>query len=56
MAQWTTGPGDTLRALALRFETTVATIAGINGLDTDAALRIGQELVIAPGYIPPSFN
>ena len=56
VAQWTARPGDTLRALALRFETTVAAIAGINGLDAEATLRIEQELVIALGYIPPSFN
>jgi LysM repeat protein len=56
VAQWTTGPGDTLRALAVRFETTVPAIEGINGLDAGAALRIGQELVIAVGYIPPTFN
>ena len=56
VAQWTTGPGDILRALPLRFETTAAAIAGINGLDADAALRIEQKLAIALGYIPPGFN
>lgn len=49
VARWMTGSGDTLRALAVRFETTVLAIAGINGLNTGATLRIGQELVIAVG-------
>ncbi len=56
VAQWTTTSGDTLRALAVRFETTVPAIEGINGLEAGTALRIGQDLVIGVGYIPPTFN
>lgn len=38
--------GDTLSGVAARFDLSVATIAASNGLDENAALAIGQELVI----------
>ena len=56
VAEWTTAPGDTLRALAVRFDTTVRAIEGINGLEEGATRGIGQALVIAVGYIPPTFD
>ncbi len=41
-------PGDTLSSVARSFETTVNNLATWNGLSSDAQLRVGQILVVAP--------
>jgi len=42
-------PGDTLYGIALRFNTTIATIAQANGIVNPAFIRAGQRLVIPVG-------
>ena len=46
--------GDTLAKIAVRFETTAAAIAGLNGFEVSRPLTIGQELRVAVGYVPPT--
>jgi membrane-bound lytic murein transglycosylase D len=41
-------PGETLWGLARRYDMTVRRLMGINGLE-GASLKIGQELIVAPG-------
>jgi LysM repeat protein len=43
---YTVRPGDTLYAIARRFDTTVAAIAEANGISDTSRIRIGQRLVI----------
>lgn len=45
-ATYSVVPGDTLSAIAQRFNTTTAAVRGINNLPDDAILRVGQRLVI----------
>lgn len=44
-------PGDTLGALARRWNTTVATIAELNGIPDPNLIHVGQELVVPRGAI-----
>lgn len=47
-------PGDTLYAIALRYETTVATLKKLNGLTSDI-IAVGQKLILtADGTTPAS--
>jgi LysM repeat protein len=49
-------PGDTLFRIAARFNTTIATIAQLNGITNVNLIRSGQRLIIAPagsGNVPP---
>jgi peptidoglycan/xylan/chitin deacetylase (PgdA/CDA1 family) len=47
---YTVVPGDTLFSIAGRFDTTVGTIAALNGIIDPAEIRVGEHLVIP---IPP---
>jgi LysM repeat protein len=42
-------PGDTLAAIAERFNTTVAELRQMNGLADAGIIRVGQELIVGPG-------
>lgn len=42
----TVGAGDTLWSIAVEYDTSVDEIAGLNGLDTEGILTLGQELQI----------
>lgn len=44
---YTVAEGDTLSAIAFRFGKTVAELYELNGLDENALLAVGQEIVIA---------
>jgi LysM repeat protein len=44
-------PGDTLSALARRWNTTVATIAEVNGIQDPNLIHVGQQLVVPRGAI-----
>jgi LysM repeat protein len=47
-------PGDTLRRIAIRFNTTIATLAQLNGITNINYIQVGQRLQIpAPGAPPP---
>jgi len=53
-------PGDTLSRIAARFNTTVATLAQLNGIANPNSIRYGQRLIIsganpapAPTPVPP---
>jgi LysM repeat protein len=41
-------PGDTLYSIARRFDTTVETLAALNGIGPSHTIAVGQVLVIAP--------
>lgn len=49
-------PGDTLSAIALRYDTTVAALAAANGIVASGYIHVGQRLVIPePGTsLPPA--
>lgn len=46
LTRYTVGRGDSLKALARRFDVTVQELAVANGLTTKSGLRVGQELII----------
>lgn len=47
-------PGDTLRRIAIRYNTTVATLAQLNGITNINYIQVGQRLQIpTPGAPPP---
>ena len=46
--------GDTLAKIAVRFDTTAAAIAGLNGFEVSTPVGVGQELRVAVGYVPPT--
>jgi LysM repeat protein len=39
-------PGDTLRRIADRFDTTVTILRELNGLPRRVSLRVGQTLIV----------
>jgi LysM repeat protein len=41
-------PGDTLYSIACRFDTTVETLAALNGIGPSHTIAIGQVLIVAP--------
>ncbi len=41
--------GETLTSIARSYNTTPAHLASVNGISTDATLRVGQTLVVPPG-------
>ena len=41
-------PGDTLYSIARRFDTTVETLAALNGIDPSYTIAVGQVLIVAP--------
>lgn len=45
-ANYSVVPGDTLSAIAQRYNTTTAAVRGINNLADDAILSVGQRLVL----------
>lgn len=45
-ASYTVVAGDTLSAIALRYNTTTAALRGINNLADDAILSVGQRLIL----------
>jgi LysM repeat protein len=47
-------PGDTLGRIAARFNTTVTTLAQLNGIANINLIRIGQQLQIPSGSVPPN--
>lgn len=44
--RYTVRPGDSLYDIGRRFNTSYEMIAGLNGIDKEAILQIGQELLI----------
>jgi len=50
-ARYTVKQGDTLSAIASRFGSSVAAIAGANGIENASKIRVGQVLTI-PGGVP----
>lgn len=41
-------PGDTLYSIARRFDTTVETLAALNGIASPYAIEVGQVLIVTP--------
>jgi LysM repeat protein len=41
-------PGDTLFSIAQRFNTTVETLAALNGIAPPYTIEVGQELIVSP--------
>ena len=50
---YTVQAGDTLYGLAVRFGTTVAELASLNGISADALLAVGQTLQVPGGATTP---
>lgn len=48
--QYQVQAGDSLYQISKQYQTTVALIAGINGIKENAVLQIGQELLIPVLY------
>lgn len=45
-------PGDTLSAIAERFDTTIDAIMELNDIEDAALIFVGQKLIVQPGYAP----
>jgi len=47
-AAYVVQPGDTLYSIARRFDTTVETLAALNGIAPPYAIKVGQSLIVTP--------